>query len=261
MPLELLAEVESIENVPEQYRGSYLKGEDGKFRLTKVEIEDVSGLKSALQKERDARAAAEKAAKQYEGYDLKGYQEWVSRQEGDEEAQLFNAGKKDELKLRWTGKLQEAQQKEIESLKAAHLKELETERARTRAYESRVLENSIRQAATEVGLHQHAVRDALFQGKVVFALDEKGNAVQKREDGTVVIGKDGKTPFSPKEWLESMRAEAPHWFPASGSGTGAAQSRTTNGSGQKQMTRAEFAKLTPVQQHAFIRKEGGVLVD
>jgi len=39
-----------------------------------------------------------------------------------------------------------------------------------------------------------------------------------------VLGKDGKTPFSPAEWIESMTEIAPHWFPASSSGGGASGS-------------------------------------
>jgi hypothetical protein len=260
MPLK--AVVENLEDVAEPLREHYTKGDDGKYRLAAEGVEDVSGLKSALAKEREGRSSAEKALKTYEGVDVKKYQEWLQQQEGDEEAKLFSSGKKDELRARWTTKMQEAHQKQLDKLTAEHKTALDAANERTAKYEQRVLENHLRQAAIEVGIHPQAVRDALFQGRATFVLDDNGNAVQKREDGTIVIGKDGKTPFSPKEWLESMRSEAPHWFPANGSGTGAFNTKTTtNGSGQKTMTRSEFARLSPMEQHKFIRKDGGALVD
>lgn len=263
MPLK--AVVEKIEDVAEPLREYYAEGADGKFHLSAEGVEDVSGLKSALTKERKAREDAEKAAKetakQWEGLDAKEVRDLLTRIDGDEELKLIREGKHDEVFTKRSEKMRAEHQKQIERLQNEHKVALENANKRTQQYERRVLENHIRQAAIEVGIHQQAVRDALIQGGAVFVLDDNGNAVQKREDGTVVIGKDGKTPFSPKEWLESMRPESPHWFPASGSGTGAFQSKSTNGSGQKTMTRSDFSKLTPAQQHTFIRKDGGAVVD
>lgn len=263
MPLK--AVVEKIEDVAEPLREHYTEGSDGKFHLAAEGVEDVSGLKSALKKERESREAAEKAvkdvSKQWEGMDPKEMRELLDRIEGDEDMKLIKEGKYDQVFAKRTEKLRIDHQKQLDKQAADNKTALDLAVKRTAQYEQRVLENHLRQAAIEVGIHPQAVRDALFQGRAAFVLDENGNAVQKQEDGTIVIGKDGKSPFSPKEWLESMRAEAPHWFPANGSGTGATQSRTTNGSGQKTMTRSNFAKLNPAEQHKFIRKEGGALVD
>lgn len=262
MPLK--AVVENIEELAEPLREYYAKGEDGKFHLSAEGVEDVSGLKSALGKERTRAGEAEKALKAYEGWtldDLKELADLRKRLEGDEDLKLIKEGKHEQVFQKRLEKMQAEHERKLERLTKDFQDQVEAANKRTQMYEGRVMENALRQAATEVGIHPQAVRDALFQGRTVFVLDDNGNAVQKREDGTVVIGKDGKSPFSPKEWLESMRAEAPHWFPASGNGTGALQSGRTNAAGQKQMLRSEFNKLSPDQQHAFIRKEKGVLVD
>lgn len=263
MPLK--AVVDKIDDVAEGLREYYTEGADGKFHLSAEGVEDVSGLKSALQKERRAREDAEKAAKetskQWEGLDPTEVRDLLGRIEGDEDMKLIKEGKHDQVFNKRTEKLRNEHQKQLEKLQADHKTQLDEAIKRTQLYEGRVLENELRQAAAEVGLHSPAIRDAVREGRSVFTLDDNGKAVQKREDGSIVIGKDGKSPFSPREWLESMRPEAPHWFPAAGSGTGASQSKGTNGSGAKTMTRSAFAKLSAAQQHTFIRKEGGTLVD
>ena len=60
MPLQLI--VDTLDAVPENLRSLYSES-DGKFRLAVDGLEDTAGLKSALQKEREAARAAEKQSK------------------------------------------------------------------------------------------------------------------------------------------------------------------------------------------------------
>ncbi|WP_028467624.1 hypothetical protein [Nisaea denitrificans] len=53
MPLP--AETDSLDAVPEAARAFYVETDDGRYRLDADGVEDVSGLKSALEKERAAR--------------------------------------------------------------------------------------------------------------------------------------------------------------------------------------------------------------
>ncbi len=122
-----------------------------------------------------------------------------------------------------------------------------------------MLDNNIRAAAAKVGIHAHAIDDALLRGRAMFTLDDDGNAVQVK-DGTVVLSKDGKNNFAPSEWLESMREAAPHWFPASGSGGGAQQGRQQGSAGKKTVTRSVFDGMAPIDKAAHV-KEGGIVVD
>ena len=55
--MALAAYVDSLEALPEALRPFYVPTEDGRFRLDAEGVEDVSGLKSALEKERAARKA------------------------------------------------------------------------------------------------------------------------------------------------------------------------------------------------------------
>lgn len=55
--MSLPAYVDRLEDLPEAARSFYVETGDGRFRLDAEGIEDVSGLKSALEKEREARKA------------------------------------------------------------------------------------------------------------------------------------------------------------------------------------------------------------
>ncbi|MBP8310812.1 MAG: hypothetical protein KAY46_26280 [Burkholderiaceae bacterium] len=60
--MSLKLTVDTLDDVPENLRSLYAEA-DGKFRLAVDGIEDTAGLKSALQKEREAARTAEKQAK------------------------------------------------------------------------------------------------------------------------------------------------------------------------------------------------------
>ena len=58
--MKLETTLETLDDLPEELRENYVEGEDGKYRLgvldgfvPKDKLEDTSGLKSALQKERE----------------------------------------------------------------------------------------------------------------------------------------------------------------------------------------------------------------
>lgn len=136
---------------------------------------------------------------------------------------------------------------EIEQLRADH----QRERERADRMSQRVLEEQIRAAAASAGIHRHAVDDAMNRGRAMFRLDDDGHAVQFGEDGQPVLGKDGKTPMSPAEWLDDMKVTAPHWFPANASGSGSGGG--TRGSGIHRMDRA---RMTPAEKSQYIATHG-----
>ena len=68
--MSLQLTVDTIDSLPEAVREFY-EERDGKFSLKVEGIEDTSGLKSALKREREAREAAEKVAKEFTGLNPK----------------------------------------------------------------------------------------------------------------------------------------------------------------------------------------------
>jgi len=100
--------VDSLDSVPESLREDYVE-KDGKFVLKALEgyvpsdqVEDVSGLKSALNKERDAAREAQRKIRQiqeqYSGFDLDELKELREAQAKAEEDRQRKAGEWDSLK-------------------------------------------------------------------------------------------------------------------------------------------------------------------
>lgn len=243
--------VDDIATVPEAQRTLYVE-KDGKHHLDVTGIEDTSGLKSALQKEREAVKEAKRLQKEieqrYEGIDPDKVKSMMAKFENDDEAKLIAAGKIDEVVTKRTEKLRVELQKQVDLAKG----ETEASNKRASKFSQRVLDNHIRAAAIKAGLHAHAVEDALFRARNMFSLDDAGEAVQLDNEGKPTLGKDGKTPFTPAEWLEGMKETAPHWFPASGSGGGAGGGSKDAG-GVKTIKREKFNQLSAIDKTNILK--------
>ncbi len=250
MALPLIAE--SLDAIPEAFRGEYTET-DGKFKLNVDGVEDVTGLKNTLAKfKADQKAAADKL-KAFEGVDPDEYKTLKQEREALEEAKLKAEGKADELAQRKIEKALAAKNKEIEAFK----QEAELARQESQSLKHSVLDGHISKAVAGI-IHTSAIDDAQMWARQLFTL--KGTeAVMLDEDGNVKLGKDGKTPYSPKEWIEEMREQKPHWFPASSSGGGASGSGFGTSS-KKAMTTTAFNALSPKDRAKFMA-DGGRLIE
>jgi ribosomal protein L22 len=242
MSLQLI--VDTLEGLAEPVAALYAKGEDGKFKLGVDGVPDVTNLQKALRAERDARAAADRIAKDFEGLDATEVRNMLKQMEGNEEAQLLKAGKIDDVIARRTQKLVQENERKLKEA----MDKVSAESSRAQKLIAKVLDGAVTAAASKAGLHPQAIDDAMLHARAIFSLDDGGNAVQMGEDGKPVLGKDGKTPFTPAEWLESMREQKPHWFPATANGGGARNSSGT--------PRQDLSKLSPVERMNIARQQG-----
>ena len=228
----LKAQLDSLDGVAENLQTLYTKTEDGKFKLNVEGLDSLGdGGKAALENERKAKREAQRQLdefkKQFEGIDPVATKELLAKLNQGEEAKLIAEGKLDEVIKQRTARMQaefEAKLKETESKMTAA-----EQRAARR--DAQVLENQIRQAATKAGLHEFAIDDALLRARTQFSLSAEDTAVALGSDGQPVYGKDGQTPLSLKEWFESMKTAAPHWFPAGSSGSGAGGNSNSGANG------------------------------
>lgn len=204
-------------------------------------LDAVKGLKT----KNDELIGREKKLKEslakFDGVDFEKLKELQGKLDNDEDAKLFAEGKKNVVIDKYT-----------ERMRNEHTTQIEAERAKIAAAEERaskyrgaVLDNHIRAVCS--GLHKGAVDDALLNARNTFVLDDNGNAVQLDSSGSPVLGKDGKTPFSPAEWIEQMKELKPHWFPSGTSGSGSGNAGQGAGSG-KTMKRSDFDRLSPYEQ-------------
>ncbi|MDN8482676.1 hypothetical protein QZL07_17080, partial [Acinetobacter baumannii] len=198
--------VDSLDAIKEEHRALYVE-ENGKFRLDLEGYEDPKGLKSALQSERDAAKNAklelQKLQKQFEGIDPEIVKKVFAQIDQDEEAKLIAEGKVNEVIQKRTEKMRE----EHEKLLKAEKERADKAEAYAQKFKQSVIQSQIVQAAIELEALPEATPDIAFLAQSKFALDENGKAVAVDENGEVVIGKDGQTPMTPKEWVESLREQ------------------------------------------------------
>ncbi len=175
--------------------------------------DEILAEKSALQEKLDA------MGKQWEGFDPEAVKQIMERIGNDEETKLLAEGKIDEVLSKRTERLEADHATKLGNLQ----KQLDEA---TGKYESTqgtikklMVGGALQQAAAELGVIPTAIPDALSRAMNVFKVGEN-DALVAEKDGATIYGKDGKTPISPAEWLDSMKEAAPHWFPAP-SGAGA----------------------------------------
>lgn len=256
--LELI--VADLSTVPTAYHGLYVENPDGGHELNVSGVEDTAALKKALKAERAAAAEAKKAhaelAKKYAGVDPEKFAELMKSQEEAEMAKLSET----ERFAKQTEQMKASHAKRLEEVSASSTAEIEKAMKLAETYRGRVLENALRSAAVEAGLHPGAHEDAILLGHSLFSLDETGSAVIRDADGEVKIGPDGKNPLNASDWLESIRGTKAHWFSAASSGGGRTGDTGGGPAGGRTMKRSAFFALSAADQRATIKK-GTKIVD
>lgn len=179
--------------------------------------------------------------KNFEGLDPAELKALKERLDADDDAKLLAEGKKQVVIEKYTERMRAQHELDKKALE----EKIAAEARRADNYRQSVLDSHILRVTA--GLHKGAVEDALLHARNIFTLDDKGNAVQLDTEGRPVLGKDGATPFSPAEWIELQKELKPHWFPMNTSGSGGGGAREAGGAG-KQIKRADFDRLTPVEQ-------------
>lgn len=176
---------------------------------------------------------------------------------------LQKAGQDEETKLLAEGKIDEVFGKRTERLKAEHQKLFDAEKARAdkaEAYANKfkqsVVKGQIAQAFSAAQGLSEATDDITALALSKFSLDENGNAVAIDANGDVIIGKDGKNPLTPKEWIEDIRESKPYFFPKP---NGAGGQGGNNSGSKNTIKRSEFDAMNPTEKANYIRKGGNVI--
>lgn len=199
----------SQDEIPDSLREHYVE-KDGKFVLDAEGVEDVTGLKRSLERERKT---AQELAARYKGIDPDKYKAAVEKLEALEDKELIAAGDVEKLLQVRTDRMRQDYDARLAAVSgenqtlASKLSEL-------------LIDNGIQTAAIKHKVRETAVTDALLRGRQVFKLVD-GKAIPHKPDGSVWYGKDGNTPLSAEEWVGGVLAQdAPHMFePSTGGGT------------------------------------------
>jgi hypothetical protein len=218
----------------------------------------VSQQTQGLVSKRDELLANERKLKdklkEFDGFDPAAMKALKDRLDQDDDAKLLAEGKKQQVIEKYTERMRAQHASELEALN----KKLQEADQRTDRYRGAVLDNHIRAVTSD--LHKGAVEDALLHARQLFSLDDKGNAVQLDSEGNPVLGKDGKTPFTPKEWIELQKELKPHWFPSNTTGSNNGNPRDGSSTNGKTIKRADFERLGNVERAEAMRK-GTKIID
>jgi hypothetical protein len=246
--LALTVEKEAHAKLPDAVKALYIE-KDGQFTLDVDGIEDSTALRRQLKKVNDESAARRNELKalqeKYEGIDPEEVRARMIQADDNEETKLIKSGKWEEVLAKRNAKRDAETAKQRKKLED----DLAAERASKTKWMEKVLDGVVQRAAAKVGIHTHAIEDAIIRARRIFVPNDDGEAVQLDSGGKVIVGKDGKTPFGPVEWLEGMKETAPHWFPASNTGSGAGGDKGGKG-GKKTMKRSEFDSLGQIERAA-----------
>ncbi len=204
----------------------------------------VAGLKTKNEELLGKLHADKERLKAFEGLDPAKLKELNEKIDLDEDLKLFSEGKKHEVIEKHTQRMRQSHEEALVAKDA----QIAAEAKRADAYRESVLDNEIR--AVTGGLHKGAVDDALLAARRIFTLDAKGKAVKLDSQGVPELGKDGKTPFTPAEWMETQKQLKPHWFPQGTTGSGSGGTRDASGLG------ADFSKLSPTERLTAARAKG-----
>jgi hypothetical protein len=192
--------------------------------------DEILGEKKALQAKFDEQAAL------WKDLDPEAVRNIMGRLENDEETKLLAEGKMDEVIERRTERLKADHATQITNLETKLTEAVGNYDGAKSTVKELKVEGGLRQAAIEHGLVPSAIEDALGRAMNVFKVGDDGKLLAE-ENGSTAYGKDGVTPLTPAEWLESMKEKAPHWFPApSGAGAGGGNGK---GGGSHTITRAD----------------------
>lgn len=230
--MALRATYPTQDEIPEAVRSLYVERE-GKWCLD-VEAagggggggDDVAKLTAALDKERKAKAAAEKALadtrKSLEGLDPVKAREALKTIHDLEEKNLLGEGKFEEAVAARVQRLANESKTQVDTL----TKQVAT---LTGQLEEALIDNGIRSAASKARVRDEAVEDAVLLGKRVFRLKDGKPVPMNGEE--VIYGKEANKPMTIEEWLGDRSKDRQHWFqPSNGTGAdpNAAGQRTGN---------------------------------
>jgi hypothetical protein len=242
----------SIDEVPEGLREVAKANDAGKIVVKvvpQVKLDEFRDRNIALAQERDGLATKLTKATSLLGDDFDAAEsslnELRSVAQRVKDGQLVeNKGLEEALAER-TGKMREEMQAEIhrnaQEAKAWRDKYGQTDQKLRRTYVDRAITDVVLDETS--GVHPKALADILGRAYQTFEVGDDGKLTAKRGDA-ILYGSDGATPMSPKEWINTLKDEAPYFFKGSNGGG----SSGSEGSNVMGFTSAEIAKMTPDQR-------------
>jgi hypothetical protein len=216
------------EEVPAELQAIYVE-RDGQFALDvdgyvdKTKHDEFRAANVALRKE------LEEQKKRFEGIDPDEVRKLAEEKRQLEETQ--------QLKL---GEVEKVLENRMKTAKAEWDKQFAAVNAERDSLNGRLtaiqIDQGVTTVATKKGLRPTAIPDITARARTVFRLEKTVPTAFEADGKTVRVGKDGMTPMTLEEWVDTQVTDAPHLF-ESNSGGGAAGD-ASGGSGTARTNRS-----------------------
>jgi hypothetical protein len=246
--MALKVEVDTLDGVEETLQPYYKQDEDGRYRLDIDGLPDVSGLKNALNDERNQRKDLSSKLKRYDGVDLDFYGKVASKRDLFEKFEKSGGVDEEAIKAQIesrTTRMREEHEREVQGLS-------EKLNSTSSRLSKLLVDNAVSEAALKSGVMDTALEDVLRRAKEVFRVVD-GVVVPQNRDGDTIYGKDGVRPLTQDEWLSDLRNNAPHLFKPS-KGGGAAPDGGKGGGATNIRARSDLS--TAAEKAKYIGEHG-----
>lgn len=198
--------LDSLDGVDESIAKLYTHGADGKYSL------EVEGFvpKSRLDEFRNSNVKLMKDMERFKDVDPEKYAAMTEEHRKIQEKEWIEKGELDKVVDHRVSTMRA----EFTTKETGYTSKIETQ---NRQLESLLIDNKVREASIKLGVRATAVDDVLLRAKTLFKIHE-GNAVSMDSKGDIKYGKDGTSPMSVGEWVETLKGSAEHLFNGSGGG-------------------------------------------
>lgn len=240
------------DQIPPEHSGFYVE-RDGAFVLDaegvveKAKLDEFRQNNIALAKERD------ELKQRFDGIDPEEFRRLADEKRKLEEANQLKAGELDKVVENRVKGLRSELEKQISNLTS----ERDALTSRLTAIQ---IDQGVITAATKRGLRPTALTDITARARIVFKLVNGVPRAFEADGQTVRYGRDGVTPMTLEEWVDSQVSEAPHLF-ESNSGGGASNAGG-NGSGGVRSVKNPFRRETwnLTEQMKLMKSDPGLAV-
>jgi hypothetical protein len=223
------------EEIPAEQAALYIERE-GAFVLDtdgvveKAKLDEFRNANVTLLKERD------ELKTRFEGIDPEEVRKVVAEKQRLEEERQLKAGELDKVV-----------ETRIKGIKADFDKQLSTATSQVSALTTQLtaiqIDQGVLTAATKRGLRPSAIPDITARARTVFKLVNGSPRAFEGDGHAVRYGRDGVTPMTLEEWVDTLVADAPHLF-ESNAGGGAAGNGAGGAAGSSRTVKNPFRKET-----------------
>ncbi|HEY9173458.1 MAG TPA: hypothetical protein VI136_14320 [Verrucomicrobiae bacterium] len=241
----------SKDQVPVEHAALYVERE-GAFVLDAEGVADKARLDEFRQSNVTLKKELEDLRAKFDGIDPEEVRKLATEKQRLEEERQLKAGEVDKVV-----------ENRVRSLKSDWDKQLATVTGERDSLTSRLtsiqIDQGVLTAATKRGLRPTAIPDITARARTVFKLVNGGPRAFEADGQTVRYGRDGVTPMTLEEWVDTQVADAPHLF-ESNAGGGAAGNPAGGGTGANRTVKNPFRKDTwnLTEQMKLIKTDPGL---